>query len=454
MKPQPLFSAAFSSAFSFVLLRALSLELWRPLCQKNRLFSARLKRMVVGFSCLGAVFLGASPLTAFAQTASPPTLSPVLSSAQPAQTIRDTDPSAAGVPVGDLAANAPDRYTVKKGDTLWGLSALFLKSPWQWPQLWSMNKTLVKNPHLIYPGQALELIRSGGRATLGFAQGVDGLPSTRLSPANPAGAGLSPSRDVKLSPIVRAESLESQPIASVQLEAVAQFLSRPLILDEPAMSGSGYILTGPENRVYAGVGDIVYARGLPAGQERRFQVYRPGKPLHDPDTRALIAYEAYDLGVVEIVQEGDPARLKVLSSKEEMGRGDRLLPAVGASQLNFSPRAPENPVSARVMSTYSGVTFAGSNMVVTLNKGRKDGLELGHVLAVWRDGMRVQDAYKTDESSAWSRVSQAPEGVKLPDEKYGQLIVFRLFENVAYALVLGTTLPVVIGDRVTHPQLN
>lgn len=351
----------------------------------------------------------------------------------------------AGVAVSDLAPNAPAKYVVKKGDTLWGISGVFLKSPWMWPQLWGMNKTLVKNPHLIYPGQTLVLTRNGDRATLGFADGVDGLPNGRLGPG---GRG---TQDARLSPSARAEPLDMLPISSVQLDAVAQFLSQPLILDEPAMSGSGYILTGPENRVYAGVGDVIYARSLPAGEESRFQIYRPGKPLYDPETRALIAYEAYYLGTAEMVQGGDPARLKILSSKEEMGRGDRLLPAVRDPNLSYAPRAPDKPIAARVMSSYSGVAFAGSNMVVTLNKGRKDGLELGHVLAIWRAGMTVQDAQKINQSTAWARFNKVPESVKLPDEKYGNVIVFRLFENVAYALVLGTTLPVIVGDQVTQP---
>jgi hypothetical protein len=203
--------------------------------------------------------------------------------------------------------------------------------------------------------------------------------------------------------------------------------------------------------VYAGVGDIIYARSLPAGEESRFQIYRPGKPLYDPETRALIAYEAYYLGTAEMVQGGDPARLKILNSKEEMGRGDRLLPAVRDPNLSYAPRAPDKPIAARVMSSYSGVTFAGSNMVVTLNKGRKDGLELGHILAIWRAGITVQDAQKADVSTAWNRFNKTSENVKLPDEKYGNVIIFRLFENVAYALVLGTTLPVIVGDQVTQP---
>jgi hypothetical protein len=219
------------------------------------------------------------------------------------------------------------------------------------------------------------------------------------------------------------------------------------------------VLTGPESRVYSAKGDAFYARGLSgsngsngnnASNTNKYQIYRPGKPLRDPDTGAVIAYEAFYLGAAEVLKYGDPTHLKITESKEEIARGDRLMPFVRESPLTAVPRAPDGPIKARVMSSYNGVAYAGSNMIVTLNKGRNSGLDVGHVLAVWRTGDRVIDP-EIQPKGFWARVRNDRTLVQLPDEQYGQVVVFRVFDKVAYALVVGTTLPVKIGDTVTQP---
>lgn len=347
----------------------------------------------------------------------------------------------AGIPESELIANAPEKYTIKRGDTLWGISSLYLKTPWKWPALWGMNQAQIVNPHLIYPGQVLVLTRVNGRARLGLAGGVEGLPEQKM---------LDPLKDQKLSPSVRSEPLLPTAISSVNLNGLKSFLSQPLVVDDVIVQSSGYVLTGPESRVYTAVGDSFYARGLPSGNDTRYQLYRPGKPLHDPDTGLLLAYEAYYLGTAEVIKTGDPTQLRITESKEEVARGDRLLPFVREPELNAVPRAPANPIKARVMSSYNGVEYAGSNMVVTLNKGRSAGLEVGHVLAVWRTGDQVVDT-ENPPTGFWDRVKGKKNIVQLPDEQYGQVIVFRVFDKVAYALVVGTTLPVKVGDTITQP---
>jgi LysM repeat protein len=347
-----------------------------------------------------------------------------------------------GIPESELIGNAPERYTVKRGDTLWAISGLYLKTPWKWPALWGMNQNEIRNPHLIYPGQVLVLTRSGGRARLGLSDGVEGMPEQKLLPSLP---------DQKLSPRVRSEPLPPTAIASINLGNLKHFLSQPLVVDEAGIQNSGYVLTGPESRVFSAKGDTFYARGLgDSGLGNKHQLYRPGKPLRDPDTGLVIAYEAFYLGVAEVLKAGDPAQLKITESKEEITRGDRLIPFVREPELTATPRAPEKPIKARVMSSYNGVEFAGSNMVVTLNKGRSAGLEVGHVLAVWRTGDRVVDN-EIQPQGFWAKLKNEKTIVQLPDEQYGQVIVFRVFDNVAYALVVGTTLPVKVGDIVTQP---
>ncbi len=350
-----------------------------------------------------------------------------------------------GIAESELTPNAPERYTVKRGDTLWAIAGIYLKTPWKWPALWGMNQNDIRNPHLIYPGQVLVLTRSGGRARLGLASGVEGLPEQKLLANLP---------DQKLSPRVRSEPLLPTAIASIDLGNLRHFLSQPLVVDEATIQNSGYVLTGPESRVFSAKGDAFYARGLAAGgatnTDNKYQLYRPGKPLRDPDTGLLVAYEAFYLGTAEVLKPGDPTQLKITDSKEEIARGDRLIPYVREPELTAVPRAPEKPVRARVMSSYNGVEYAGSNMVVTLNKGRNAGLEIGHVLAIWRTGDRVVDN-EVQPKGFWAKLKNEKTIVQLPDEQYGQVIVFRVFDKVAYALVVGTTLPVKVGDTVTQP---
>ncbi len=347
----------------------------------------------------------------------------------------------AGIAESELVANAPEKYTIRRGDTLWGISSLYLKTPWKWPALWGMNQAQIVNPHLIYPGQVLMLTRSDGRARLGLASGIEGLPEQKM---------LDPLKDQKLSPSVRSEPLLPTPISSVNLNGLKSFLSQPLVVDDVSVQNSGYVLTGSESRVFTAVGDTFYARGLPSGNDTRFQLYRPGKPLHDPDTGLLLAYEAFYLGAASVVKTGDPTQLRMTEAKEEVARGDRLLPFLREPELNAVPRAPSKPIRARVMSSYNGVEYAGSNMVVTLNKGRSAGLEVGHVLAVWRTGDQVVDT-ENPPTGFWDRVNGKKNVVQLPDEQYGQVIVFRVFDKVSYALVVGTTLPVKVGDTITQP---
>jgi hypothetical protein len=345
-----------------------------------------------------------------------------------------------GVPISDLAPNAPNSHIVKRGDTLWAISGLFLKSPWKWPELWGMNKAQIRNPNLIYPGQTLYLLKKDGYALLTMT-GPDGSRSTKLSPSD----------GNRLSPSIRVESMERNAIASIPGSIIEPFLSQPLIVDETGLKNSARIVSAQENgRVFLGRGDEAYIRGGDTETTKNFQVFRPAKSLKDPETGAILAYEAFYLGTAEITRTGDPATISISSSKEEMGIGDRLLPATIQYNLSYIPHAPEQSVNARVVSIYNGVDSAGGNMIITVNKGKQDGLEMGHTLGLYTAGKTIRDKTAGAESKLDQMLSRG-EQVKLPDERTGTAIVFRVFDKISYALIMGSTRPVSVGDKLMNP---
>ena len=329
----------------------------------------------------------------------------------------------AGVPLSALAPSAPDVYTVKTGDTLWDISKLFLTSPWRWPELWGMNKQQVRNPHLIYPGQTLRLVRSGDRAMLvaGGEPGVD-----------------------KLSPQVRDAGSSGRAIASIPYKAIEPFLSRPAVISPEELAKYPRIIAAPDSRVYLGNGDIAYARGIPDASIAKFNVFRPARPLYDPDDtdrRNPIAYEAEYLGIALLKQAGEVSTMAIEESKLEIGVGDRLIPVASHPIIAFVPRRSEKDVNGRVVSVYGGVTEAGTFNIITLNRGTRDGMEIGNVFALLENGATVLD-----------RTSDTREYVKLPDERIGEVFVFRTFETISYGLVMRVQKPVAVGDRFSPPD--
>lgn len=339
----------------------------------------------------------------------------------------------AGVPLSELAANAPDSYTVKTGDTLWGISSVFLKSPWRWPELWGMNLDQIRNPHLIYPGQILFLDKTGGRARLRVGQAIG------------------PDGTVKLSPRVRSSGLGDGSIPSIPFHLIEPFLNEAVIFQANELESAPRIVGTQEGRVMLGRGELAYVRGDIA-QQREFRIFREPKPLRDPTTKELLGYEAAYVGAAEYVRPGEtrngadgkpeivPATFSVTSIKQEAGVGDRLAPMPPREFSNYAPHAPQGPMNGQIVSIYGEYLTAGQNQIVALNKGTADGMERGHVLALWTDGARVID--KTDPSRPT---------IKLPDERHGMLFVFRVFDRMSYALILSVQSPVKVGDRFTQP---
>jgi len=324
--------------------------------------------------------------------------------------------------------NAPDQHVVVRGDTLWDISGRFLAQPWCWPQVWDLNRDQIRNPHWIYPGQVVYFDRATGRLSLGrTGDASGGTPGT-----------------VRLSPGIRTSSLGSEAIASISLSEIGQFLSQPLIVDADELANTPRIIATHEGRVVIGNDDTAYVRGDLAGKTE-FHVFRSGKPLKDPSTGKIIGYEAAFLGAANLKRastvEDQPHTFIVTRSKEEMGIGDRLLPIEPTSFLNFAPHAPEQPISAQIVSVYNGVAQAGQNQIVTINRGKNDGLDIGSVLQLQRLGKTIVD-----------RTDGRKDTIKLPDEQYGNLFIFRVFNNISYGLVMQVRDTVQIGDIASSPE--
>lgn len=322
-----------------------------------------------------------------------------------------------------LVDNPPDRHVVVRGDTLWGISGKFLKEPWRWPEIWNMNREEIKNPHLIYPGQVVYLDRSGKT------------PRLRLGKPLKSGSGT-----VKLQPHVYSDPVQ-QAIPSIPPNQIEPFLSQPLVVEQGELDTVPRIVAGPEYRGMMGNGDQAFATAIPDASVVRWNIFRPGKPLIDPDTGATIGYEAFFLGNANLVQPGEPAALQITVAKEEIMRGDRLIPAPPVNIISYVPHRPDNQVAARVMTIYGGVSEGGRASIVSLNRGKNDGLEVGHVLALFRN--RIASAIDQD---TMRRVD-----TPIPEERYALVFVFRVFNGVSYALVLESSKPVTIGDYARNP---
>jgi hypothetical protein len=352
-----------------------------------------------------------------------------------------------GVPVSELAPNAPDIYVVKRGDTLWDISRMYLKSPWRWPELWGMNLKALPNPHLIFPGQTLYLDKSDGYARLR---------------TQPTGG----SDTVRLSPRTRTDSLASLALPTLKTHLIAPFLVEPLVADAATIEQAPRLVATTDQRVLMAAGDRVYARGNPdaplstkPGQPRSFRVFREAIPLKDPVTGEVLGYEARYLGNAELArsetteeisdgkgnlkQEPVPATVDITSTKEEIRAGDRMLPEPPRTFKNYIPHEPQTSVNARVVSIYGStpVAVAGQNQVVAINMGTAQGMEPGHVLTLLTQGDRVRDT-----------TAEGKPTIKLPSEHNGLAMVFLTFERVSYALLLDVRTGVRVGDRLVNPQ--
>lgn len=319
-----------------------------------------------------------------------------------------------------LKANAPARYVVVKGDTLWGIAERYTDSPWRWPQLWRLNKAEIKNPNLIYPGDVIVLDRGAKRLSL--------------------------IRTVRLEPHVRVEGSTREAVPSIPAQIIEPFLSRPLVLEPGGLDKAPTIVATEENHVVLGAGDEAYVAGMGRSKHKTWYIYREGKALVDPDTQRTLGYEGIYLGTARVVRAGDPATVKLVSVTQEITAGDKLIPAGKPQPIRYAPHAPSIFVKGRVISIYEGlgkVGEAGPESIVALNLGKANGIDVGTVLALYRLGHTVHDMYGAQSDSHAQ--------IKVPNERYGLVFVFRVFDHVSYALVMRITRPVQPLDVVETP---
>ena len=332
-------------------------------------------------------------------------------------------------------ADAPDQHEVVKGDTLWDISGKFLEKPWCWPTVWGMNREEIHNPHWIYPGQIIWFDRAAGRLRLGNKIG--------------AGDGTGDLATQRLSPQMRIQGLGKDAVASIPAGALEPFLTQPLIIENDELKSAPRVVATQESHVFLGKDDKAYVSGDLKGNTS-FQVFRPGAPLKDPVTQKVIGYEAFYLGTLKLQAEGQTGSVHtfiVASAKEEMGKGDQLRAIPPTPMQNYVPHPPETRVDARVAAIYGGVSFAGQNQVVSVNRGKLDGLDIGSVLQLYHTGKTVSDP---GGNKGWLGLRDPQ--VRLPDEEVGSLFIFRVFNHISYGLIMQVTAPVEVGDVAKSPE--
>ena len=360
-----------------------------------------------------------------------------------------------------LQKNAPDRHVVVKGDTLWGISGKFLKDPWQWPKVWRMNRADIKNPHRIYPGDVVVLDTSSGSPQLKLVR-----------------------ETVVLEPGIIEEPLAAEAIQTISPSVITPFLSQPLLIENGKLDAAPRIISGPDNRVILSPGTRIYVNGIKEGEGTHWNIYRPGEQLTDPDTKESLGTEAIYLGDVNIARFGNPATGDIVRAKEEIFAKDRLVVSADEFKSSFVPHAPDKAINGRIMRIYGGVAEGGPNTVVSINRGKRDGLEEGHVLAISRYGRIITDPeYKDPKTNQvtpeqkklkelnfdvytgadgkkvvnfekerqQSQIELKPGQVKLPDERVGLLMVFRTFDKISYGLIMNTTDAIYTLDSVQTP---
>ena len=314
----------------------------------------------------------------------------------------------------------PDTYTVVKGDTLWDISGKFLTKPWKWPEIWHANPQ-VSNPHLIYPGDVLNLVY------------IDGQPRLMLNRGASRGT-------IKLSPQVRSTPM-AEAIPTIPLEAINSFLlSNRIVDDVSAFESAPYVVAGQAERVVSGMGDRIYARGTFPQDQAVYGIFRQGKVYKDPDTGEFLGINADHIGAGEIVaEEGDIATVVLSRTTQEVRLGDRLFPTEERPiNSTFQPSEPASEIRGLILDVPRGVTQIGQFDVVTINKGARDGLVEGNVLAIYKTGETVRDRVTGEQ-------------VKIPDERAGLLMIFRTYDKLSYGLILAAQRQLAVMDKVRNP---
>ena len=339
-------------------------------------------------------------------------------------------PASASEPVA-LNPNAPKQYTVKRGDTLWDISAMFLRDPWLWPEIWYVNPA-IENPHLIYPGDVLTL-----------AYGANGAPQIQLERGNATLAG-----STRVDPIVRSTRLEGA-IPTIPYAAIAAFLGKPTLISREQARHAPHVITPRDLHVAVGAPSEIYVAGLQGAAPGRYNVVRLGEPMKDPTTHKQLGYMGVYTGSVRVDATGKVTKATLMDSARETQPGDLLFADEPQATLDFQPRAAPANVTGQITSVVDGVTIIGQYQVVAINRGAKQGLAPGHVLAIDEAGEVVHD--KSCAQRAQNFCFGGGPKVRLPNERAGTLLVFKTYDDVSYGLTVSVTAPVRIADRVRAP---
>jgi hypothetical protein len=325
-----------------------------------------------------------------------------------------------------LAPNAPDSYVVKRGDTLWAIAKVFLRDPWFWPEIWQVNPQ-VKNPHLIYPGDTLRLVF------------IDGQPQILLQRGDEA----------RVEPRVRSEPLEAA-VTTIPYETVAAFMSKPSVLDQDQIKNAPYVLASRDLHVVAADGDTLYARGFsgPVELGSHYNVVRVGDKLVDPDDKRLLGYNGVFTGAAHVTADGATVSLVLTESARETRPGDKLFSGGVDVPLDFIPSPPRANTNGRIIAVSDGVSIIGQYYVVVINRGSRDGLTPGNVLAVYDTGPIVED---TVNNGFFGLTKLGTPKIQLPSERTGTFMVFKTFDNISYGLIMEATNLIHVGDKVQNP---
>ncbi len=329
-----------------------------------------------------------------------------------------------------LKPDHPVRYTVQRGDTLWDIAAHFLRDPWVWPEIWQVNPQ-IDNPHLIYPGDVITLAWADGEPRLRVQRPGDGPQAS--------GDGV-----VQLQPRVRRQPIDDA-IPSIPADAIRQFLNRPQVGTLEEIENAPYILGNYQGRLISAAGNEVFAKGFPEGgpTSSRYNVVRTGEPLRDPATDELLGHELIYAGKAAVQEAGTPVRLALIDSTREILSGDRLMPpGRGLAQARYIPHVPEQPIDGQIIHLVDAISQVGSNQVVVVNVGKREDLEVGHVLGIEQSGGAVDDPHAKNGE---------PERVDLPPQRVGTLMLFKVFDRLAYGLVLDATQAIQLNDSVVRP---
>lgn len=332
-----------------------------------------------------------------------------------------------------IRPDAPDTYVVKRGDTLWDISTLFLRDAWLWPEIWYFNPQ-INNPHLIFPGDVLNFVYVDGQPRLQLAQG------SRDADGNPIISNRSVD-GTRLSPQIRATSLD-EAIPTISLDAIGPFLNKPNVVTAEQLRKAPYVISSLDQHLATAVGDTIFIKNLPPAEaSARYQIYRPGDALRSPGKRKILGYETVMVSEARLTEAGQgdiPSSLQIVRSERETLNGDRVLPpSTRTLNYNFIPKAPAQPVQGNIISLIDAISQSGKNQIVVIDQGQRK-LDIGDVLTINQRGDVVRDPISGDE-------------VTLPVVRAGTVMIFRTFEEVSYGLIMTASRSIKVFDTVSNP---